>query len=116
MQAGAEREYLAPAGELEETIAAVWQEVLHLESVGVGDNFFDLGGHSLLVVQVHRALRSQIDQPLSLTDLYRFPTVGSLAAFLSSGGGADKTVQDSQARGQKRRDSRLQNRRRKGQE
>ena len=116
LQASVRREYVAPAGGLEEKIAAVWREVLHLESVGVGDNFFDLGGHSLLVVQVHRALRDQLDQPLSLTDLYRFPTIGSLAAFLSSGGEAAKTVQDSHARGQKRRDSLLQGRRRKGQE
>ena len=71
----------APAGGLEEKIAAVWREVLHLDNVGVDDNFFDLGGHSLLVVQVHRALREQIDQPLSLTDLYRFPTIGLLAEF-----------------------------------
>ncbi len=116
LQASAQREYVAPAGGLEEKIAAVWREVLHVQGVGVGDNFFDLGGHSLLVVQVHRALRDQLDQPLSLTDLYRFPTIGSLAAYLSSGGGAAKAVQESRTRGQKRRDSLLQSRRRKGQE
>lgn len=116
VKAGEQREYVAPASELEETIAAVWREVLRLESVGASDNFFDLGGHSLLVVQVHRGLRDRLDQPLSLTDLYRFPTIGSLAAHLSSGGSAAKGVQDSQTRGQRRRDSLLQSRRRKAKE
>jgi len=115
VQASTQREFVAPTGGLEEKIAAVWREVLALDSVGVDDNFFDLGGHSLLVVQVHRLLRDQLERPLSLTDLYRFPTIGTLAAFLSSDGSAGQTVQDSQARGQKRRGA-LQNRRRKGQE
>ena len=115
LQASVRREHVKPASELEEKIAGVWREVLHIESVGTDENFFDLGGHSLLAVQVHRALREHLDHPLSLTDLYRFPTIGSLARFLSSDDDGAKDVQESQSRGQKRRDALLQNRRRRGQ-
>ena len=112
----AKREFVAPAGKLEELIAAVWREVLHLDAVGTSDNFFDLGGHSLLVVQAHRALRDKLERPLSLTDLYRFPTIASLVTYLGNEDGGAAALQESQARGQKRRDSLLQQRRRRGQE
>jgi hypothetical protein len=101
------REYVAPASGLEETIAAVWREVLQLDSLGSEDNFFDLGGHSLLVVQVHRALRERSPRPLSLTDLYRFPTIRSLAEYLTSADAGARTVEQSRERGQRRRDALL---------
>ncbi|GAB5405600.1 MAG: hypothetical protein Aurels2KO_38310 [Aureliella sp.] len=77
-------EFVAPESDLERTIAGVWQETLCVESVGLKDNFFDLGGHSLLIVQVHQKLKQQIETPLSLTDLYRFPTIRTLTDHLSS--------------------------------
>jgi acyl carrier protein len=75
-----------PAGEIEELIAGIWRDVLQLQEVGTQDNFFDLGGHSLLAVQAHRRLKKAFDQSISLTDLFRFPTIRSLAQFLSGGG------------------------------
>jgi acyl carrier protein len=80
----AKTEFVAPAGELEEQIAAAWRETLGLQKVGIQDNFFDLGGHSLLVVRLHRRLQGALPKPVSLTDLYRFPTIGSLSEFLSA--------------------------------
>jgi natural product biosynthesis luciferase-like monooxygenase protein len=74
--------YLAPASALEQQVAEVWREVLKLPQVGMRDNFFDLGGHSLLAVQAHRLLRDRLQQPLSITDLFRFPTIASLVAYL----------------------------------
>ncbi len=76
--------YEAPADELQQTIVNIWQDTLKLDKVGVKDNFFDLGGHSLLIVRVHQLLKQQVDKPISLTDLYRFPTIGSLTEFLNS--------------------------------
>ncbi len=102
----------APDGELEHTIVGVWKEVLYLEQVGVDDNFFDLGGHSLLVVQAHRKLRDLCPKPLSLTDLYRFPTIRGLAGHLLSDGSGDEQVERSEARGERRREA--MNRRRRG--
>lgn len=75
----------APTGDMEATVARVWQEVLRLPHVGRDDNFFDLGGHSLLAVQVHRRLGEATGRAIPMTDLFRFPTVRSLAAHLGAG-------------------------------
>ncbi|MFT3803347.1 MAG: amino acid adenylation domain-containing protein [Burkholderiaceae bacterium] len=74
--------FAAPQSELERLVAAVWGELLQLERVGLHDNFFDLGGHSLLLAQVHGRLQSLLGRPLAMIDLFRFPTVESLAAHL----------------------------------
>jgi natural product biosynthesis luciferase-like monooxygenase protein len=74
-----------PSGELERSIAAIWQDVLGVQVVGAHDNFFELGGHSLLAVQAHRRLKESLNRPLSLTDLFRFPTVSALATYLARG-------------------------------
>ena len=99
----AKAEFKAPESELEELISDVWKGVLYLESVGTNDNFFDLGGHSLLVVQAHRKLREVCEHKISLTDLYRFPTIAGLADYLGTGGDAAVQAKQSQDRGAKRR-------------
>jgi natural product biosynthesis luciferase-like monooxygenase protein len=106
--------FVAPESELEATIAQAWKDRLMLETVGIDDNFFDLGGHSLLIVQIHRSLRDQLERPLSLTDLYRFPTIRSLAGFLGSDDGGATTVEKGQARAERRRESMMRRRRRSG--
>lgn len=63
----------------------IWREVLNLPRVGTRDNFFDLGGHSLLAVQAHRRLRDVLQRELSITDIFRFPTIHSLSTYLSEG-------------------------------
>ncbi|MEA2601552.1 MAG: hypothetical protein QOF89_2544 [Acidobacteriota bacterium] len=78
-----EAAYAAPKSELERIIAAVWLEELGVEKVGIHDNFFDLGGHSLLLAKVHARLREVLERDLSLVDLFKNPTVASLAAALS---------------------------------
>jgi natural product biosynthesis luciferase-like monooxygenase protein len=107
-------EYKAPESELEQQITEVWKEVLYLETVGTNDNFFDLGGHSLLVVQAHRKLREVCEQTISLTDLYRFPTIAGLADYLSTGGDAAVQAKQSQDRGAKRRAALTSRRRKRG--
>jgi amino acid adenylation domain-containing protein len=75
---------VAPRTALERTIAAVWAEVLGVERVGVEDNFFDLGGHSLLVARVHGRLRESLGRDdLTMVDLFRHPTVVALARYLA---------------------------------
>jgi acyl transferase domain-containing protein/acyl carrier protein len=75
--------FVMPRTEAEATISAVWQEVLQLDHVGVDDNFFDLGGHSLLLVQVHFKLQELFDRSLTVIDLFKYPTISALAKFLS---------------------------------
>jgi len=77
-----EEAYVAPHNELEKQITAVWQDVLGIDQVGVRDNFFDLGGNSLLLVRVHANLTEQFHDDLTLVDLFRYPTVESLAYYL----------------------------------
>jgi acyl carrier protein len=74
--------YSAPQTQVERSIAGVWQEMLGLKRVGLDDNFFDLGGHSLLLVQVHDRLERLLKVKMSLVDLFRYPTIESLAEFL----------------------------------
>jgi acyl transferase domain-containing protein/aryl carrier-like protein len=69
---------VAPRGEIERAIAAVWQEALGVPRVGVNDNFFDLGGHSLLMAKVHARLQEFLPG-LSLIDLFKHPTIAALA-------------------------------------
>ncbi|MEG4045367.1 amino acid adenylation domain-containing protein [Microcoleus sp. Pol17_C1] len=78
-----ETTYVAPQTEIEQVIATVWQQVLHLEKVGVDDNFFDLGGHSLLMAQAHSKLREAIDRDVSMIEMFKYPTISSLAKYLS---------------------------------
>jgi len=75
--------------ELEHRILASWQLVLgnQQDEIGIDDNFFDAGGHSLLVVRLHRHLQEALGRAIALTDLYRFPTVRSFTASLA---GSDK--------------------------
>lgn len=76
----------APAADdAERLILSVWHEVLENDTVGVLDNFFDVGGHSLLVVRLHRRLRQVLSAPVTLTDLYRYPTVRGLAEAIAGG-------------------------------
>ncbi|HEX6719148.1 MAG TPA: condensation domain-containing protein, partial [Pyrinomonadaceae bacterium] len=71
--------FVAPRNATEEKVAAVWAEVLKLKMVGVHDNFFDLGGHSLLGTQIISRLCKIFETQLQLRWLFQFPTVASLA-------------------------------------
>ncbi|SHN30776.1 amino acid adenylation domain-containing protein [Pseudomonas asturiensis] len=71
-------QYVAPEGEREQQLAAIWAEVLKVEQVGRTDNFFELGGHSLLATQVISRIRQQLKMELSLRHLFE---AADLAAF-----------------------------------
>ncbi|HEX4494949.1 MAG TPA: beta-ketoacyl synthase N-terminal-like domain-containing protein, partial [Thermoanaerobaculia bacterium] len=75
----------ADRGTLEDAIAAVWCEVLEVPRVGAEENFFDLGGHSLLLPQVQARLRDRLGREVSLLDLLTHTTVRALARHLETG-------------------------------
>ncbi|MCP4657047.1 MAG: amino acid adenylation domain-containing protein, partial [bacterium] len=68
----------------EERVAEIWCRVLGVGQVGVDDNFFDLGGHSLLLVEVYEQLQAEVDREFPVVRLFQYPTVRTLAAFLDS--------------------------------
>jgi acyl transferase domain-containing protein/NAD(P)-dependent dehydrogenase (short-subunit alcohol dehydrogenase family) len=69
----------------QDLVVAVWQTVLGFDQIGADDNFFDLGGHSLLLIQVHRELASRLGREISLFALFQNPTPRSLGHYLKTG-------------------------------
>ncbi len=81
----------AAGGGNQQKIAAIWERILGVTGVTGRDSFFDLGGHSLLAVQAHREIRTELDVPsLSITDIFRCPTLSALAEVVDqkTGGAA----------------------------
>jgi aspartate racemase len=76
-----------PQTNLEHTISSVWREVIgHPDEIGVNENFFDLGGSSLRVIEVHARLERAVHRSFPLTALFQYPTIQTLSAFLDSKG------------------------------
>jgi amino acid adenylation domain-containing protein len=83
--------FVSPQTDAEKVIAREWQEALQVDRVGVDDNFFDLGGHSLLVISLRDRLADQFERDITPVDLFRYPTVVSLAKFLTAAPDAEAT-------------------------
>jgi hypothetical protein len=73
---------MVPENELEKVIAAVWGDILGIAQPGVTDNFFDLGGHSMLMVQVCNRLRDLLNRAVPVLMMFQFPTIRALADAL----------------------------------
>ena len=71
-----------PTNETERIVARVWQEALGIPAVGMTENFFDLGAHSLTVAEAHAKLQEALGREIALLDLFQFSTVSSLAAHI----------------------------------
>jgi amino acid adenylation domain-containing protein len=72
-----------PRTEIEQMIAQAWKDALGVDEVGLNENFFDLGAHSLMVAEVHMQLQQMLGREISLVDLFQFPTVATLANHLN---------------------------------
>jgi acyl carrier protein len=75
--------FVAPKTATEKLLAELWSEVLKLDKIGVHDNFFSLGGHSLMATQVVSRLKNQIGVDMPLRDLFESPTIAALAQRVS---------------------------------
>ncbi len=84
--AGRQRQsaFVAPGSEMERVVAEVWKELFEVDKIGVEDNFFDLGGQSILLLQAHARLRARIGTDLSVVALLQYPTIRALAHHLSN--------------------------------
>jgi amino acid adenylation domain-containing protein len=74
--------FVAPRTPVEERLVEIWKEVLKIETVGVHDNFFDLGGHSLLSMQIVSRITASFQLALSLRRIFDTPTVAGIAEFI----------------------------------
>nr|WP_243667212.1 phosphopantetheine-binding protein [Pseudomonas brassicae] len=76
------QDYLAPRSELEQSLVAIWADVLKLERVGVRDNFFELGGHSLLATQIASRVQKVLQLNVPLRAMFECSTVEELAIYV----------------------------------
>ncbi|MCL6261365.1 amino acid adenylation domain-containing protein [Aquiflexum sp. TKW24L] len=79
--------YTEPRSELEKKLATLWQRILGLDRVGVHDDFFSIGGHSLLAMRTVAAVRKELGADLSIRELFSAPTVAQLALIIHSRSG-----------------------------
>jgi acyl carrier protein len=91
------------ATQLEQTIIDVWRKTLDIDQFGLTENFFDLGGNSLLLVSVHASLEKILQISLPITTLFEFTTVQSLAEHLTGRVSAQPSFSAAQQRAQKQR-------------
>jgi amino acid adenylation domain-containing protein len=77
---------VSPQTDLEQKIAGIWRRVLCLEEVSINDNFFDLGGDSLQLLDAHAELQKMVSSNLTVTDLFEYTTISALAMYLAKNG------------------------------
>jgi hypothetical protein len=100
-----EAAYVPPQTGLERNIASVWQDVLKIEIVGLDDNFFDLGGHSLLMTKAHMQLQELLKREFTIIDMFSHPTIRSMAQFLNHDSQDLSQLKASFGRADKQRDA-----------
>ena len=76
--------YAPPTTAVEKTLDEIWQKVLAVRSVGIDDNFFDLGGQSLLAVELTHEVEEKLGKKINIYTLFKYPTIRELAIFLQA--------------------------------
>jgi amino acid adenylation domain-containing protein len=94
---------IAAGSALEKGIAAIWCEVLDLPAVGYEQNFFDVGGNSMHVAEVHTQLQRLLGKDFSITELFAHPTIQSLGRHFDTADHGDQDSQGSQLRAERQR-------------
>jgi FkbH-like protein len=87
-----------PSGKIEQQLSAVYRNVLKQEHINVDASFFDMGGSSLLLVKLASALKEQMNLDVSITDLFKYPSITSLAKYLNDKKQTNKGVNKSRLR------------------
>lgn len=106
-----QQDYEPPANVTEQTIAEIWAETLEVPQVGLHHNFFDLGGHSLLLIKIKQKLEASFNKQVAMVDLFKYTTVASLAKFLNQGNPDEKnaaSLSRHRARAQRQRSAFIQ--------
>ncbi|AOW98937.1 hypothetical protein BJP34_05265 [Moorena producens PAL-8-15-08-1] len=95
-------EHIQPHTKIEQQIAGVWREVIEIEEVGIHDNFFAIGGNSLLVIRVHNKLQELLGIEIKIVELFTNPTVHSLSQHISQIYPQEVNIETSKSRGDER--------------
>ncbi|MBS1530395.1 MAG: non-ribosomal peptide synthetase, partial [Bacteroidetes bacterium] len=74
--------YAAPRTETEKVMAGIWQDVLKVQRIGIDDNFFDIGGHSLLAVQITTRIEKKLGKKMQIATLFSYPTIAQLSSYI----------------------------------
>jgi acyl transferase domain-containing protein/acyl carrier protein len=100
--------YVPPHSELENTVVGIWQQILGIERLGIHDNFFDLGGNSLIGLRMINAIRKTLQIELPIMALFEGPTVSALCQRIEQKQPVLPDFQESQKRGERRRNTVLE--------
>ncbi|MED7789320.1 non-ribosomal peptide synthetase, partial [Francisella sp. 19X1-34] len=79
-----EDSYVSPSTELEEKLCSIFGEVLGLDRVGITDDFFRIGGNSILAIKLSHCLTKQLDQQISVADIFKYKSINQLSSYLES--------------------------------
>src|ERR1700737_573085 len=90
---------------LERDIAGIWRDVLHIPNPGLEQNFFDVGGNSIHVADVHSRLQKLLDRRFSITELFAHSTIRALAAHFTTATDADGAAEANRLRARRQREA-----------
>ncbi|AXG70213.1 tyrocidine synthase 3 [Kordia sp. SMS9] len=76
------QEYVAPRNKTEETLVAIWEDILKVENIGIQDDFFELGGHSLKVIAIRNRIKQEFDIELQVKMFFNKPTIQSISEVI----------------------------------
>lgn len=77
-------DYVAPRNEVEQTLVGFWRELLGVEQIGIHDNFFDIGGHSLIAVRLFRMIKKEYGLDFPISVLFEAPTIAQCAELIAA--------------------------------
>ena len=109
-----EQDYEPPVSKIETLVSEVWAEILEVSRVGLHNNFFDLGGHSLLLIKVQCKLEERLSTRIAIIDLFKYTTVSSLAKFLGQERTDHSSLQHHRERAQRQRGTFIQRKQKAG--
>lgn len=116
-QSSSEQTYVAPTDEIEKQLSDIIQGILKIPQVGIYDNFFDLGGNSVHLVQTHIKIREVLQKDIPLVEMFRYPTIQALSNYFheSSQRGSEKESAGYQSLTRAKRRKQMQQNRQKAQ-
>lgn len=99
------RQIVKPQSNLERKLVNIWKEVLQIDEISIYDSFFDLGGHSLGVIQIQGKLKDELDIDLDVVDIFKYPTIHGLAQYLENQGAKSEELARSMERASRQREA-----------